>query len=195
MLTLIIDNYDSFTFNLYQYLGELKANPVVCRNDKITLEEIKKLKPTHIVISPGPGRPDDPDYFGVCLSAIRELGTTTPLLGVCLGHQGIVYAFGGKVVPAPQIMHGKTSLIYHDGKNLFRGIRNPCEGMRYHSLVGAKAPWPKDLKITARTKDGVIMALQHKKYPIYGIQFHPESVGTPEGKRILKNFLNVKSKS
>jgi len=192
MLSLILDNYDSFTFNLYQYIGELKGNPVVFRNDKITLSEIRDLKPTHIVLSPGPGRPEDSNYFGVCLVAIQELGNKIPILGVCLGHQGIVYAFGGKIISAPKIMHGKTCLIKHSGKGIFNDVKNPCEVMRYHSLVGAKKPWPKELNITAETEDGIVMAVEHKKYPIFGIQFHPESIGTPEGKKILKNFLGCK---
>lgn len=187
--TLIIDNYDSFTFNLFQYLGELKGNPLVRRNDEITLNDVEKLKPTHIVISPGPGRPDDPDYFGVNLEII--LNTKIPLLGVCLGHQGICAAFGGKIVSAPKVMHGKTSEIQHNQKELFRGILSPLVGMRYHSLIADKRTIPAELKITAtERRSGVVMAVQHVERPIYGIQFHPESVGTVYGKKILRNFLS-----
>ena len=202
--TLIIDNYDSFTFNLFQYIGELKGNPVVRRNDEISLTEIAQLAPTHIIISPGPGRPDDPDYFGVNLEVIHQLSTKIPTLGVCLGHQGICYAFGGKVIRAPQIMHGKTSQIKHDKVGLFKNLKNPLTAMRYHSLIIEKKSVPKCLKITATSpssppvKGGlggvVVMAVQHETSPLFGIQFHPESIGTPAGKRILKNFLAVKGK-
>lgn len=191
--TLIIDNYDSFTYNLYQYIGELKGRPVIYRNDKITIPEIKKLKPTHIIISPGPGTPENKKYFGVCIDVILKLGKKTPLLGVCLGHQGICYAFGGKIEKAPKIIHGKTSKITHNSKGIFKGIENPLIGMRYHSLIASHKNFPKELEITAKTTDGIIMALQHKKYPIFGIQFHPESIGTPAGKKILKNFLETAS--
>lgn len=187
--TLIIDNYDSFTFNLFQFLGELKANPIVFRNDELTLEKIRELAPTHIVISPGPGRPDDPEYFGVNTAVIREM-TTTPILGVCLGHQGICHAFGAKVIRAPRVMHGKTSEIVHDKKNLFRGIKSPLVGMRYHSLIVERKSIPRELKITASEKNSkIVMAVEHISRPLFGIQFHPESIGTPSGKRILGNFL------
>ena len=189
--TLIIDNYDSFTFNLFQYLGELGANPLVYRNDKISLSEARTINPTHIVLSPGPGRPDDPAYFGVCLDLIRKAGQQIPLLGVCLGHQGIIYAFGGRVVKAPKIMHGKTSLVTHDQEGLFRGVKSPAAVMRYHSLIGSRTSWPKCLRVTAKTKEGVVMAVEHEEYPIFGIQFHPESIGTPDGKKILSNFLTL----
>ncbi len=188
--TLIIDNYDSFVYNLVQYIGEQGGNPVVYRNDKITLEEIEKISPTHIVISPGPGNPTDPHYFGVCSQVILKYGKKKPVLGVCLGHQGICAVFGGKVVKAPEIMHGKTSRISHTGKSVFKGIQNPLEGMRYHSLIGEKESLPECLAITAETEDGLIMGVQHKEYPIHGIQFHPESIGTKEGKKIIKNFLS-----
>ena len=189
--TLIIDNYDSFTFNLFQYIGELKGNPIVKRNDELTLAEVEKIKPTHIIISPGPGRPDDPDYFGICLEVILNLSSTIPVLGVCLGHQGICYAFGGKVVRAPKIMHGKTSLIHHDKKGLFHGIKSSLIGMRYHSLIAENKSVPRCLRVTAiEKKSGIVMAVQHVDRPLFGIQFHPESIGTPDGKKILKNFLS-----
>lgn len=187
--TLIIDNYDSFTFNLFQFLGELGGQPVVFRNDELSLEKIRALHPSHIVISPGPGRPDDPEYFGVNSAVIREM-TTTPILGVCLGHQGICHVLGGKVVRAPQVMHGKTSEIIHDQKSLFRGIENPLIGMRYHSLIVERESLPLELKITAFEKQSkIVMAVEHVTRPLFGIQFHPESVGTPSGKKILANFL------
>ena len=187
--TLIIDNYDSFVYNLVQYIGEQNGNPVIFRNDKITLAEIEKIQPTHIVISPGPGNPTDPHYFGICNQVILEYGKKIPVLGVCLGHQGIYAVFGGNVIKAPEIMHGKTSQIKHTNKGIFQNIKNPLQGMRYHSLIGEKASLPKCLEITAETEDGIIMGIQHKEFPIYGIQFHPESIGTEDGKKIIKNFL------
>jgi len=190
MQTLIIDNYDSFTYNLFQYVGELGGNPVVYRNDRITVEQIHELAPDRIIVSPGPGNPTDPAYFGVCKAAIIELGPTIPLLGVCLGLQGIVAVFGGEIVQAPCIMHGKTSMIKHTGQGVFFTIPSPFEAMRYHSLIGKKETLPPCLSITATTvEDGLIMGVQHTEFPIYGIQFHPESIGTLEGKAILKNFL------
>lgn len=189
--TLIIDNYDSFVYNLVQYIGEQDGNPVIYRNDKITLEEIKNINPTHIVISPGPGNPTDPHYFGICSRVILEYGKKVPVLGVCLGHQGICAVFGGNVVKAPEIMHGKTSLISHNGKSVFQGLKSPFEGMRYHSLLGEKASLPECLEITAETEDGLIMGVQHKEYPIHGIQFHPESIGTVNGKKMVKKFLSL----
>ncbi|MBI2453537.1 aminodeoxychorismate/anthranilate synthase component II [Candidatus Peregrinibacteria bacterium] len=192
MKTLIIDNYDSFTYNLYQYVGELKGNPIIFRNDQITLDEIEKFHPSHIIISPGPGTPLDPDYFGICKDAILNFGKTIPLLGVCLGHQGIAHAFGGKIVSANQIIHGKTSTIEHTKNGIFKGIPNPIEGMRYHSLMADRETFPTELEITAWTLDDkTIMALKHKTYPIHGIQFHPESIGTPYGKQIVKNFIDL----
>ncbi|MBU1089504.1 aminodeoxychorismate/anthranilate synthase component II [Patescibacteria group bacterium] len=191
MKTLIIDNYDSFTFNLFQFLGELKGNPLVCRNDELSLSEIQKINPTHIVISPGPGVPSDPKYFGVNLEIIHEF-KKTPILGVCLGHQGICHAFGGKIIRAPEIRHGKTSLIIHNQKKLFQKIPSPLEGMRYHSLIVERKSLPRELKITAEEKDSkIVMAVEHISRPLFGIQFHPESVGTPAGKQILANFLAV----
>jgi anthranilate synthase component II len=193
MKTLVIDNFDSFVFNLVQYFGELGGNPVVFRNNAITIDEIRKINPSHIVISPGPGSPDDPAYFGICEEVIRTLGKEIPLLGVCLGHQGIAHTFGGKVIRAPIIMHGKSSPIFHESDGLFAGLPNPLEGMRYHSLVADTITFSPELKITAWTEDKTIMGLQHIQFPIYGIQFHPESIGTPKGKVILKNFLEVKN--
>lgn len=188
--TLIIDNYDSFTYNLFQMVGELKGNPVVFRNDEVTVEEIKKEKYSHIIISPGPGDPGDKAYFGICLEVILKLGGDIPILGVCLGHQGIIQAYGGKVVRARQVRHGKTSAIDHDGKGIFEKIKSPLIGMRYHSLAGEKCSLPECLSITASSSDdGEIMGVKHKKYPVFGIQFHPESIGTPDGKMIIENFL------
>lgn len=189
MRTVIIDNYDSFTYNLYQYLGELGASPVVFRNDQITIHELKRLEPSHIVISPGPGDPRDESYFGICREIISRLGQDIPLLGVCLGHQGIGYIYRGNVVRAPQVMHGKTSLISHHGRSIFKGIASPLIGMRYHSLIVDRPSLPDCLRITAESEDGLIMGLEHVRYPIYGIQFHPESIGTASGKDILRNFL------
>ena len=184
----MIDNYDSFTYNLVQYLGEMGQELLVYRNDKLTLAEIKRLKPNRIVISPGPGNPND---AGISNEVIRELGPTTPLLGVCLGHQCIGSVFGGIVERNWRLMHGKTSLIYHDGSGVFKNLPNPFEATRYHSLVVNKEKFPKDLKITARTKENEIMGLRHWKYPIYGVQFHPESILTTAGKQLLKNFLSL----
>jgi anthranilate synthase component 2 len=184
---LLIDNYDSFTFNLAQYLGELGAPPTVRRNDEITIDEIDALKPSHIVISPGPGRPED---AGISVAVIRRFGVSTPLLGVCLGHQGIGIAFGGDVVRAPQLMHGKTSAVQHDGRGVFRGVSQPLVAGRYHSLMVAE-PLPEQLEAAARTEDGTIMGVRHREYPIHGVQFHPESVLTGEGKQLLRNFLEL----
>jgi anthranilate synthase/aminodeoxychorismate synthase-like glutamine amidotransferase len=184
---LLIDNYDSFTFNLAQYLGELGAPPLVRRNDEITADDIAALRPTHIVISPGPGRPED---AGVSVDVIRRFGRDTPLLGVCLGHQGIGVAFGGQVIRAPYLMHGKVSAVQHDGRGVFRGVPQAFAAGRYHSLVVAD-PAPSDLEVAARTDDGTIMAVRHRQFPIHGVQFHPESVLTGEGKQLLKNFLEL----
>jgi anthranilate synthase/aminodeoxychorismate synthase-like glutamine amidotransferase len=186
-VVLLLDNYDSFTFNLAQYLGELGAPPLVKRNDDISLDDIGKLKPSHIVISPGPGRPED---AGISVALIQRFGPTTPLLGVCLGHQGIGVAFGGEVVRASQLMHGKVSSIQHDGRGVFRGVTQPFTAGRYHSLVVAE-PLPDVLEISARTDDGTIMGVRHKAFPVHGVQFHPESVLTGEGRQILRNFLGV----
>lgn len=183
----VIDNYDSFTYNLVQYLGELGAEPLVFRNDAITVEELDALNPSHIVISPGPGTPDD---AGISKQVIRELGPRRPILGVCLGHQCIGEVFGGRVVRAPRLMHGKTSPIHHYGRDLFLGLPKPFEATRYHSLI-VEEPLPDELKATAFTKEGELMGLQHRTYPVYGVQFHPESILTAHGKQILHNFLAV----
>ena len=188
-MILVIDNYDSFTYNLVQYLGEFGADLEVYRNDKITLGRINKMKPAKIVISPGPGEPKD---AGISKDVIGSFGKVIPILGVCLGHQAIGEVFGGKIIGAKSLMHGKTSKIYHDGKGIFRGVPNPFEATRYHSLIVERKTFPKALTITAETKDKEIMGLQHKTYPIYGVQFHPESILTLEGKKILKNFLEIK---
>ena len=186
-MILVIDNYDSFTYNIVQQLGMLGASLVVMRNDQTTVAEIQNMGPEKIVISPGPGTPAD---SGISLDVIRQLGATVPILGVCLGHQCIAHAYGGQVVRAPQLMHGKTSLIQHDGDQLFFGVPAPFEATRYHSLIAA-APLPAELQVTARTTFGEIMALRHRQHPIFGVQFHPESILTLHGPQILKNFLEL----
>ncbi|MEO9294749.1 MAG: aminodeoxychorismate/anthranilate synthase component II [Nitrososphaera sp.] len=194
---LVIDNYDSFVYNIAQLLGELDAEPTVVRNDEITLAQIKKMKPDAIVISPGPGHPADRKYFGVCTDVIQQLGKDTPILGVCLGHQGIVHAFGGKVVNAGKVRHGKTSTIQYTSRSdrLFDSVSNPFRATRYHSLVAAKDTIPDCLEVTAKaTDDGEIMGVRHKQYPIEGVQFHPESIMTGEGRKILSNFLSLVDK-
>ncbi len=188
-MILVIDNYDSFTYNLVQFLGEMGADLRVVRNDQVTLPEIQAMQPTHIVISPGPGTPDD---GGVSLDVLRTMGATTPVLGVCLGHQCIGQAYGGVVLRAPHVMHGKTSMIYHDGDAMFKDMPNPFEATRYHSLVVQESSLPDVLTVTARTADGEIMGLRHREYPVYGVQFHPESILTTFGPRLLRNFLDVK---
>ncbi len=192
-MIIVIDNYDSFTYNLVQYLGELAAEfPVadeiqVYRNDQISLEQIRYLKPAGVVISPGPGRPDD---AGISLDVIQHLGESMPILGVCLGHQSIGQIFGGDIVSAPQLMHGKTSLVSHTGVGVFQGLENPLTATRYHSLVIERQTCPDVLEITAWVEDGTIMGVRHRQYPhIEGVQFHPESVLTTSGKQILRNFL------
>ncbi|MCK5081996.1 MAG: aminodeoxychorismate/anthranilate synthase component II [Candidatus Omnitrophica bacterium] len=187
-MILMIDNYDSFTYNLVQYFGELGGDLKVYRNDALTLPQIKRMPISKIVISPGPGRPEG---AGISVDLIREFAGTIPILGVCLGHQCIGYAYGGKIIRAKKLMHGKTSMIRHNNKDIFRAIENPFEATRYHSLVIDKKTMPKCLEVTARTSDGEIMALKHKVFPLWGVQFHPESILTTEGKRILKNFLNL----
>jgi anthranilate synthase component 2 len=189
MKTLIIDNFDSFTYNLYQTVGKLNGKPVVFRNNELTIQKIKKINPTHIIISPGATDPTDDKYFGICREVIKKLGPKIPILGVCLGHQGIIYVFGGKIIKAPAPMHGKTSLIYHNLSGLFKDVQNPFLAMRYHSLIGDTATLPECLEITAKTDDGIIMGVKHRQYPLFGIQFHPESIGTPEGEKILRNFF------
>lgn len=191
MNVLLIDNYDSFVYNIAQYLGELGAIPAVYRNDTISVEKAKDLRPDRILVSPGPGTPTDERYFGNCLSIIRNLGLYIPILGVCLGHQGIVHAYGGEITHATRLMHGKTSMIRHDGKGLFKGVSNPFEATRYHSLVANPFNVPPCLKISAYSLDDCeVMGVRHIEYPVEGIQFHPESILTREGKRILKNFLD-----
>ncbi|MCW4032745.1 MAG: aminodeoxychorismate/anthranilate synthase component II [Candidatus Bathyarchaeota archaeon] len=191
MKVLLIDNYDSFVYNIAQYLGELGAKPLVYRNDKISVKEADNLQPDRIVLSPGPGTPEAERYFGNCLSIIKVLGPKIPTLGICLGHQGIAYAFGGNVSHACRLMHGKTSRIRHDEEGIFQGISNPFEATRYHSLVANLFKIPSCFKITAYSLDDCeIMGIRHAEYPIDGIQFHPESILTAEGKKILKNFLD-----
>jgi anthranilate synthase component 2 len=190
---LVIDNYDSFVYNLVQYIGELGAETIVYRNDQITLKQVKELKPDRIVISPGPGTPEDTRYFGVCTEILQHVSCEVPTLGVCLGHQGIIYAFGGKVVSAKKLMHGKTSKIKHDGKGIFKGVQNPFTATRYHSLAGEKYSIPSCLEVTAEAiDDGEVMGVRHAKYPIEGVQFHPESILCQDGKLIIKNFLDGK---
>ena len=189
MKVFLLDNYDSFTYNLAQYLGELGHAPVVRRNDEITIGEVEAMQPDRIVISPGPGRPED---AGITVEVIRRLGTSVPVLGVCLGHQGIGYAFGGDVVRAPVLMHGKVSSVQHDGRGVFSGVSQPFTAGRYHSLIVSDPP-PASLEISARTDEGIIMGLRHREFPIHGVQFHPESVLTGEGRKILRNFLELAS--
>lgn len=185
-MILIIDNYDSFTYNLYQYVGEFYKDILVVRNDEITLEEIRNLKPEGIILSPGPGRPE---AAGICVELVRNLGGEIPILGICLGHQAIGYAFGGNIVRAPEIKHGKVSVITNDGSGLFNGLKESLKVMRYHSLIVEKDTLPGELRVNAETEDGIIMAMKHKDYAIMGLQFHPESILTEQGKSMIKNFL------
>jgi len=187
-MIVMIDNYDSFTFNLVQYLAEMGEKLVVFRNDEKTVKDIMGMKPDRIVISPGPGRPED---AGISIDLIKEAAGTIPVLGVCLGHQSIGEAFGGKVVHAGTLVHGKTSKILHDGKTIFSGIPNPFTATRYHSLIVEKETLPSCLEVSAETEDGLITALRHREFPIEGVQFHPESILTSEGKAILRNFLGA----
>ncbi len=191
MRVLVVDNYDSFVYNIAQRLGELKTEPTVIRNDKVTVNTIKIIDPDAIVISPGPGHPADRKYFGICTDIIAELGPKTPILGVCLGHQGIVHAFGGKVVNARKVRHGKTSIIQYNSGRLFDQVSNPFKATRYHSLVADKKI-PPCLEVTATAlDDGEIMAIRHRQYLIEGVQFHPESVLTEQGPKILFNFISM----
>jgi anthranilate synthase component 2 len=190
MKVLVIDNYDSFVYNLVQYIGELGGEPIVYRNDQIDLEQAMRLDPQRIVISPGPGTPEEPYYFGVCSAILQKMSCKIPTLGVCLGSQGIVSVFGGKVVRANHLMHGKTSVIKHDGKGVFEGVKNPFTGTRYHSLVGEKSSIPSCIEVSAESADdGEVMGVRHRTYPITGLQFHPESILCEDGKKIIKNFL------
>jgi anthranilate synthase/aminodeoxychorismate synthase-like glutamine amidotransferase len=185
-MLLLIDNYDSFTYNLYQYLSELGADVEVRRNDQVSIGEIESICPDHIVISPGPCTPAE---AGISCQIIKTFGRSTPVLGVCLGHQAIGQTYGGHVLHASEPMHGKTSLMFHEGKGVFRNLPNPFEANRYHSLIVERSTLPAELEITAETADGLIMGLQHRAYPVEGVQFHPESIMTPLGKDLLRNFL------
>jgi anthranilate synthase/aminodeoxychorismate synthase-like glutamine amidotransferase len=188
-MVLLIDNYDSFTFNLAQYLGELGADVRVCRNNTVGIDDIEALAPSHIVISPGPGRPED---AGISVAAIARFAPSVPMLGVCLGHQAMGLAFGGVVTRAPQPVHGKASVVEHDRRGLFAGLATPISVARYHSLIVADERWPPALEVSARTEgDGLVMGLRHREWPMHGVQFHPESVMTAEGRRLLRNFLEM----
>jgi len=187
-MLLVIDNYDSFTYNLVQYFGELGAEMEVYRNDKISIDEIREKGPERICVSPGPCTPDD---AGISCDVIREFAGELPLFGVCLGHQSIGQVFGGDVIRADRLMHGKTSPVFHNGEGLFQGLPSPFEATRYHSLIVKRETLPDSLEITAETEEGEIMGLRHKEYPIHGVQFHPESILTAEGKKILQNFLDL----
>ena len=188
-MILLIDNYDSFSYNLYQYLGELSSNIRVIRNDELTVAEIEALAPSHIILSPGPGRPED---AGVIIDVVKKLGGKMPILGVCLGHQAICEAYGAVITYAKELMHGKQSVVRPDRESpVFAGLPEEMPVARYHSLAADPATIPDCLKVIARTEDGEVMAVEHREVPVYGLQFHPESIMTPEGKRILKNFLNI----
>ncbi len=186
---LIIDNYDSFTYILKQYFGEIGGNPEVFFHDQISINQIKRINPTHIVLSPGPGTVDEPKDVGIMPEVIKIFYKKIPILGVCLGHQMIGKFFGGIISQAPKIMHGKRSMIFHQGEGVLKGLKNSFEAMRYHSLTLDLGSRISDLRITAQTDDGVIMGIQHKELSVFGVQFHPESLGTPEGKKIIRNFL------
>ena len=185
---ILIDNYDSFTYNLYHYFSEIGANVEVYRNDKITINELKLKNPTGIILSPGPCTPND---AGICMEIIKKLGVSIPILGVCLGHQSIGQVYGGKVIRSPYLMHGKVSLIDHQNKTIFNNIKSPFKATRYHSLIIEKNNLPSCLDITAETEDGIIMGLSHKQYPVHGVQFHPESIASECGHDILQNFINI----
>jgi anthranilate synthase/aminodeoxychorismate synthase-like glutamine amidotransferase len=187
-MVFVLDNYDSFTYNLVQYMGELGAEMTVRRNDELTPEEVESLHPDRILLSPGPCTPHE---AGISIPLIQHFAGKVPILGVCLGHQAIGAAFGGNVVRAPKLMHGKTSEVIHDGRTLFTGIASPMTCTRYHSLIVSEDGLPRELEITARTEDGIIMGLRHRKYPVEGVQFHPESVLTHDGKQLIKNFLEM----
>jgi anthranilate synthase/aminodeoxychorismate synthase-like glutamine amidotransferase len=187
-MVFVLDNYDSFTFNLVQYMGELGADVVVRRNDELTPEQVETLHPDRIVLSPGPCTPQE---AGISIDLIRHMAGKVPILGVCLGHQAIGAAFGGNIVRAPKLMHGKTSQVEHDGKTIFAGLSSPMTCTRYHSLIVEEKRLPADLEVSARTADGTIMGLRHRSFPVEGVQFHPESVLTSDGKRLIENFLNL----
>ena len=187
-MVFVLDNYDSFTYNLVQYMGELGAEMTVRRNDELTPQEVESLHPDRILLSPGPCTPQE---AGISIPLIQHFAGKVPILGVCLGHQAIGAAFGGNVVRAPKLMHGKTSEVIHDGRTLFNGIASPMTCTRYHSLIVAEDGLPRELEVTARTEDGIIMGLRHRKYPVEGVQFHPESVLTHDGKQLIKNFLEM----
>jgi anthranilate synthase/aminodeoxychorismate synthase-like glutamine amidotransferase len=187
-MVFVLDNYDSFTYNLVQYMGELGAEMTVRRNDELTPEEVESLHPDRILLSPGPCTPQE---AGISIPLIQHFAGRVPILGVCLGHQAIGAAFGGNVVRAPKLMHGKTSEVIHDGRTLFTGIASPMTCTRYHSLIVAEDGLPRELEVTARTEDGIIMGLRHRKYPVEGVQFHPESVLTHDGKQLIQNFLEM----
>jgi len=187
-MVFVLDNYDSFTYNLVQYMGELGAEMVVRRNDELTVDEVEALGPERMVLSPGPCTPQE---AGISIELIRRMAGRVPILGVCLGHQAIGAAFGGEVVRAKQLMHGKTSEVEHDGKTVFAGIRSPMTCTRYHSLIVAEKGLPEELEVSARTADGTIMGLRHRRYKVEGVQFHPESVLTADGKQLIKNFLEL----
>ena len=187
-MVFVLDNYDSFTYNLVQYMGELGAEMTVCRNDELSVDEVEALAPERILLSPGPCTPHE---AGISIEVVRRFAGKAPILGVCLGHQAIGAAFGGEVVRAPKLMHGKTSAVTHDGRTIFSGLENPMTCTRYHSLIVSEKGLPKELEITARTADGTIMGLRHREYAVEGVQFHPESVLTQDGKRLIKNFLEL----
>jgi anthranilate synthase component 2 len=188
---LILDNYDSSVYNLAQYVGEIADEVLVKRNDEVNIPAVRRLSPDKIIISPGPGTPADPRFFGVCTEVLRKVSSETPTLGVCLGHQGIVHSFGGKIVRAKRLRHGKTSPIKHDGKGIFRGLQNPFEATRYHSLVADRRTLPDSLEVSAQSEDDrEIMGVRHRVFPIEGVQFHPESILTVQGHRIIENFLD-----
>jgi anthranilate synthase component 2 len=190
-MILIIDNYDSFTYNLYQLIGELDNDVIVERNDKITLDEVKELNPAAIILSPGPGTPHNPRDFGICYGIIRELADEIPILGICLGHQGIFASFGGEIIPT-QPVHGKTSEIFHKGKGIFDGIKNPFQAARYHSLLCNIESIPECMDVIAETSEGLIMGIKHNNKLVIGLQFHPESIGTDDGIKLLENFLGMR---
>jgi len=188
MRLLVIDNYDSFTYNLVHYVGELGAEPIVYRNDKLTLDDVERLAPEAILLSPGPKTPSE---AGICLGLIDRFSPTTPILGVCLGHQAIGQAMGGDVIRAPELMHGKTSRIEHNGRGIFRGLNSGFEATRYHSLIVRRETLPETLVVTASTDDGLIMGVEHRERPLFGVQFHPESIASENGHAILQNFMNI----